>query len=99
FRVTLDQRVREFGDASDTRLSALRRDLNDGAAQARTETRQGFTDFQTAVRTALEGASMAQGRQLADFAQTFDKVNDNLVQQLDKTRQTVETKPAELHAK
>lgn len=99
FRATLDQRLREFTDASDTRLSALRRDLNDAAVQARAETRQAFTEFQTAIRNALADATTMQAAQLAGFAQKLDKIDATLVQQLDKTRQTVEAKLADLQAK
>src|SRR5687767_4877233 len=41
-REEVSNRLREFGESNDTRLSRLRQELNDGATQARGEMRQGF---------------------------------------------------------
>lgn len=99
FRTTLETRLRDFGEVTDSRLSTLRRDLNDSAVLARTDMRQGFVDFQATVRTSLGDAATIQGTQLSEFAQKLDKVNETLTLQLDKVRQTVETKLAELQAR
>jgi DNA recombination protein RmuC len=98
-RAKLDERLHAFGESSDTRLTRLRQELNDSGAQARAETRQGFTEFQTGVRTAFGEAAGTQKAQLTDFALRLDRVNETLVQQLDKIRQAVETKLGELQAR
>jgi DNA recombination protein RmuC len=98
-REEVNGRLREFGESNDTRLTRLRAELNDGAGQARSELRQGFADFRTAVHGALNDAASGQGTQLKDFSTRLDKVSDVLTQQLDKVRLTMESKLAELQAK
>jgi DNA recombination protein RmuC len=98
-REEVNARLREFGDSNDTRFTRLRSELNDGAGQARTEMRQGFVDFRTAVQTALNDAASGQGNQLKDFSTRLEKLNDVLAQQLDKVRATMEGKLAELQLK
>jgi DNA recombination protein RmuC len=99
FRTALDAGLRQFSESSDTRLTRLRQELNDASVQARSEMRQGFTDFQGAVRDSLNTAANGQGTQLGDFAQRLEKLNDNIRLQLESIRQTVETRLNELHAK
>ena len=98
-REEVSNRLREFGESNDTRLSRLRQELNDGATQARGEMRQGFGEFKTGVQSALTDAGNAQATQLKDFAGRLDKLNEILGQQLDKVRLTMEAKLAELQAK
>jgi len=95
-RANVEERLREFGNASETRLSAIRQELNENATQSRAETRQGFADFQLAVGNALTTSSQGQETQLSNFSLTLDRVGDALGQQLDKIRGTVESKLTEL---
>jgi DNA recombination protein RmuC len=97
--LSMENRLREFGDASDSRSTRLRQELNEGSLQARNEMRQVFVEFRTAVQTALGDSGKAQGTQLADFAQRLDKLNEALGQQLDKIRLTVEGKLTELQTR
>ncbi|SRR6266567_95923 len=91
-RSSVEERLREFGSTSESRLSAVRQELNKSAAQSRTETRQGFADFQTAITNALSTSSQGQETQLSNFALRLDNVGQALVQQLDNIRGTVEAK-------
>ncbi len=91
-RANVEERLREFGSTSETRLAAIRQELNESATASRTETRQGFADFQTAITNALSTSSQGQETQLSNFALRLDNVGQALVQQLDKIRGTVEAK-------
>jgi DNA recombination protein RmuC len=73
-------------------IRLFRQELNDSATASRTETRQGFADFQTAISTALTNSSQGQETQLSNFALRIDNVGQALVQQLDNIRGTVEAK-------
>lgn len=88
FRGTLEGRLREFGESSDTRSSTMRRELNDSATQTRIE-----------LKNSLADCSKIQREQLTDFAQRLDKVGEALNQQFDKVRQTLDAKLNELQAK
>jgi DNA recombination protein RmuC len=88
FRGTLENKLREFGDGSDTRLSRLRQELNDSSTQTRAELRQGFAEFRA-----------IQGTQLAEFATRLDKVGEALNQQFENLRQTLDGKLGELQSK
>jgi DNA recombination protein RmuC len=91
-RGTVEERLREFGNTSESRLTVIRQELSENAAQSRTETCQGFSDFQTAITTALTSSSQGQETQLSNFALRLDNVGQALVQQLDNIRGTVEAK-------
>jgi DNA recombination protein RmuC len=91
-RSNVEERLREFGSTSESRLSAIRQELNESAAKSRTETRQGFADFQMTISNALTTASHGQETQLSNFALRLDNVGQALVQQLDNIRGTVEAK-------
>lgn len=99
FRITVETRLREFGESSDGRSTRLRQELNEGAQQTRNELRQGFLEFKTSVQSALGDSATAQKTQLADFALRLDRLNEVLGQQLDKIRLTVEGKLAELQTR
>ena len=91
-RSNVEERLREFGGTSETRLAGIRQELNESATASRTETRQGFADFQTAITNALSTSSHGQETQLSNFALRLDNVTQALVQQLDNIRGTVEAK-------
>jgi DNA recombination protein RmuC len=95
-RNTVEERLREFGNTSETRLSAIRQELNDGAIQSRSENRQGFSDFQTAITAALNTASQGQETQLSNFSLRLERLSGILGEQFENIRGTVETKLTDL---
>jgi DNA recombination protein RmuC len=99
FRATLQQGLQDFGNASSAGFAQLRKELNESSIQSRTEQKDGFVDFQSALRTSLSDANGSQETQLANFANKLEKINETMTSQLDRMRGTVEEKLGELQTK
>lgn len=95
-RELVDSRLREAAEAADGRITRLRTELTENATLGRTENRQQFTEFQSAIKNVLSESQQSQSSQLSDFAQRLKELNTAVTEQLDRIRQTVEQRLTEL---
>ncbi len=89
-RDALAAQFHAFGNSNDQRLSRLRQELSETAAQARGETRAGLAEFQKTTRETLHLATDAQRMQLVDFSQRLEHLTQALTRQLEDIRQKIE---------
>lgn len=83
FRLTLENKLREFGDSNEARSSRLRQELNDSATQSRTETRELLEKIRLTVEGKLGELQAKNEQKLDEMRKTVDeKLEGTLNQRL-----------------
>ena len=98
FRLTIENSLRTFGDSSDTRLTRLRQELNDGAVQARTEMSQHLDKIRLTVEGKLTELQTRNEQKLEEMRKTVDeKLEGTLERRLGDSFKLVSERLEQVH--